>query len=102
MATTTITTKHPLPAWLEFILNMFANQLETTGETLFVGILQKLHDSNLDDWKAAVYELNSVSKRLMPLVEKTPTKLDDGLVIELGLAAKDSVAANPNDGIVLT
>lgn len=102
MATTTITTAKPLPTWLEFLLNMVASQLEATGEGLFVSLLQKLHDKNVEEWKAAVYGLWAAGKGLSPLVAGTPTKLDDGLVLELQQSARDTVAANPNEGVILS
>jgi hypothetical protein len=102
MATTVITTAKPLPGWLVFLLNMVASQVEQTGEALFVNLLQKLHDKNVDEWKASVYGLWAAGKGLTPLVAGTPTKLDDGLVLELKQSALDTVAANPNDGVILT
>lgn len=102
MADTVIKTSKPLPVWLEFLLNMVANQLGATGETLLVGLLQKLHDKNVDEWKVAVYALWAAGKALEPLVAGTPTKIDDALVMELRQSARDTAAANPKEGIILT
>lgn len=102
MATTTITTTKELPFWLKLLLNMAAQQIEDYGESLLVGLLQKLHDKNVEQWKGAIYGLWGAQKALMPLVAASPNTYDDGLVLELKKTCIDSVALNPNDGVTLT
>lgn len=43
-------------------------------------ILQDLHDSNIDDYKATVAGLNAAFKKLQPLAAKTETTIDDAIL----------------------
>lgn len=95
---TTAATTTPNPI-LTFLLNMLTGALTSEGEILLVGLLQKLHDKNVDQYKAAIFGGNALVKALQPLVSGTTTKIDDAFVAALQQAITESAATN---GIVLT
>lgn len=45
-------------------------------------ILQDLHDSNIDDYKATIASGNAFFRHLEPWVKKTATNIDDALLAD--------------------
>lgn len=84
-------------ATIDFILNILAGSLEAAYEPKFITVLQKLHDTNPDAYKAALFGFNAGIKAVQPIVAGTPTHLDDGLVQALAEAVQTSAQANGVD-----
>lgn len=80
--------------FVEFLLNTFASALEAAYEPKFVAVLQRLHDKDANLYQAAILSLNEGIKALVPIVNETPTKLDDGLIDAIAAAIHDSASAN--------
>jgi hypothetical protein len=83
----------------EFLLNLLLGTLEQLEESSLVAILQKLHDKNIDQYKAAIYGGYALVQGLKPLVVSTKTNIDD-VVLE-GLLKAITTSATTN-GIDLT
>lgn len=81
----------------EFLLNLLSGALESVGESKLEEILQKLHDTNLAQWKAAIYGGYALVNTLQPLVSSTGTKIDDAFLSAIGDAIRDNAAANGLD-----
>lgn len=96
---TTTDQKKPLPIWIQIMLGAIASSLEQAAEPLLVGLLQKQHDADKELYEAMLKSGHAFITPLTKLVAKTPTLLDDGVVLSLAQAIKDSAAAN---GVVLT
>lgn len=78
----------------ELFLNLAGTALQTVAESKLVPILQDLHDSNPDDYKAAIQGGHALVKHLMPLTAKSTTKIDDMVIAALDQAINESAAAN--------
>ncbi len=82
---------------LDFLVNLFSAALQTAGESKLIEILQDLHDSNPDDYKAAITGGHALVKHLVPLVTKSKSKIDDAIINALDDAINQSAAANGVD-----
>jgi hypothetical protein len=82
---------------LEFIANLFASAVEQAYEPKIVALLQKLHDTNINAYKTAIFGLNAAVVALQPLVADTPTQLDDGFVGAIEEVVTTSAGANGVD-----
>lgn len=78
----------------ELFLNLAGAALGTVAESKLVPLLQDLHDSNPDDYKAAITGGHALVKHLGPLTSKSATKIDDMVVQALDNAINESAAAN--------
>ena len=78
----------------EFLLNLLSNTLESVGESSLITILQKLHDTDLPKYKAAIYAGEALVDALLPLVTNSKTKIDDAFIKSLGEAIKQSALDN--------
>ena len=78
----------------EFLLGTLTGVLQTVGESKLEEILQDLHDSNLEDWQAAIEGGEALIKHLLPLVAKSKSKIDDAIVTALSEALQASKDAN--------
>lgn len=87
-----------MSAFTDFLFNAFSGALETVGESKLIEILQQLHDSNPDDYKAAIFGGHALTKHLVPIVTKSSTKIDDAILGAIQEAVKQSAA---NNGVVL-
>lgn len=83
-----------MSALSEFLLGTLSGALETVGESKLEAILQDLHDSNLEDWEAAIQGGEALIKHLLPLVTKSKSKIDDAILNALSEALDASKAAN--------
>lgn len=81
----------------EFLLNLLTSTLETIGESKLIEILQKLHDKNLAQYKAAIYGGQALCDALGGFVTGTTTKIDDAILGAIRDAIKVSAAANGID-----
>lgn len=84
--------------FVEFLLSTLTGALETIGETKLVEVLQQLHDKNPDQYKAAILGGKAMVTALLPIVQKTGTKIDDAIINALDEAIATSAA---NNGITL-
>lgn len=84
-------------AFTDFLLNSLTGALQTVGESKLQDLLQDLHDSNLDDYKATIAAGVALLKHLTPLVEKSKSKIDDAIVGALQDAIKMSAKMNGID-----
>lgn len=82
----------------DFLVNLFSAALQTAGESKLVEILQDLHDSNKDDYDAAIHGGYALVKHLKPLTDKSKTKIDNAIVDALLDAIQTS--ANENDVVL--
>ena len=57
-------------------------------------LLQDLHDSNIDDYKATIAAGNAFFKHLIPLVAKTENTLDDAIVSDWTAVIQKSAVHN--------
>lgn len=78
----------------DFLVNLLSGAIQTVGESKLKDILQDLHDSNIDDYEAAIHGGDALIKHLQPLVEKSANKIDDAILGALGEALKQSATAN--------
>lgn len=78
----------------QFFLNLVAGAFADAGETQLEVVLQKLHDTNPGQYKAAVIAGLELVKILQPLVDKSVSKIDDAFLSALKDALVDSAAAN--------
>ena len=78
----------------EFLLNLLSNTLENIGESSLLTILQKLHDTDLPKYKAAIFAGEALVDALLPLVTNSKTKIDDAFIKSLGEAIKQSALDN--------
>lgn len=81
----------------ELFLNLAGTALQTVAESKLVPLLQDLHDSNPEDWRAAVTGGWALVNHLKPLTSKSSTKIDDMVVSALADAIKESAEANNFD-----
>jgi len=80
--------------FLEFLLGTVTGALTSIGESKLEDVLQQLHDSNPDDYKAAISGGNALVKHLQPLVQKSATKIDDAVLSAIGQAVATSAEKN--------
>lgn len=81
----------------KILLDLLAGTLETIAESKLVEVLQKLHDTNPVQYKAAIYGGLSLVAALKPLTDGTATKIDDAVINSLEDALKQSAAINGID-----
>lgn len=86
-------------AWFQALTNntigkSIINVAEAAAESKLDAILQDLHDSNLDDYKAAIAGGSAFIKHLQPLAAKTATTLDDEILADLQSIIATSAAKN--------
>ena len=81
----------------EFLLNFVASSLESIGESKLVEVLQKLHDSNRDQYLAALLGGRALVFALDPLADTTKTQIDDAIISSLKDAINRSALANGID-----
>jgi len=77
-----------------FLLNLLAGALEGVGESQLIELLQDLHDSNLEDYEAAIQGGQALVAHLMPLVTKSKSKIDDAILNAISDAIDTSAADN--------
>lgn len=82
----------------EIMLGLFSGALETVGESKLIEVLQTLHDKDEAKYQAALFGGHALVKALVPVVDKTGTKIDDAIVNALGDAIEQSALLN---GLVL-
>ena len=82
----------------DFLINSLSSTLETLGESKLEEVLQQLHNKDKVQYEAAIRRGHVLVLALIPVVEKTGTKIDDAIVNALNEAINDSAEAN---GIVL-
>lgn len=78
----------------ELLLNTLAGGLETIGESKLVDVLQKLHDTNPTQYKAAIEGGHALVTSLTPIAAGTSTKIDDAILGAFSDAITASAAAN--------
>lgn len=78
----------------KFFINLLSGTIENVGESQLEEVLQKLHDTDLEAYKAAVYAGRTLVKKLKPLVEKSESKIDDLFLNAVNDALTDSAKAN--------
>ena len=78
----------------DLIINSLVSTAEQIGETALVKILQDLHDSKPDQYKAAIFGGHALVTALLPVVAGTATKIDDAIIQALSEAIVTSAAAN--------
>lgn len=78
----------------EFLLNLLSTTLETVGESSLLIILQKLHDTDLPKYKAAIYAGEALVDALLPHVKNSKTQVDDAFIKALGEAINQSALNN--------
>lgn len=78
----------------EFFLNLLSTTLETVGESSLITILQKLHDTDLPKYKAAIFAGEALVDALLPYVTNSKTKIDDAFIKSLGEAVHQSALNN--------
>lgn len=81
----------------EFLLNLLTSTLETIGESKLIEILQKLHDSHPDQYRAAIYGGKALVNGLTPFISGTATHIDDAILKAIDEAIKTSAANNGID-----
>lgn len=86
-----------MSAFSEFLLNALTGALESIGESKLIDILQDLHDSNEADYRATIAGGHALTVRLLPLIKKSKTKIDDAILTALDEAIKISAEANGID-----
>lgn len=69
-----------MSALSDFLIKTLLPTIETVGEAKLVDVLQKLHDSKPDEYKAAIAAGQAFIKPLIEYVSKTDTTIDDGFV----------------------
>lgn len=78
----------------EFLLGTLVGALETIGESKLIEVLQKLHDSDITAYNAAISGGYALVTALQPLVAGSGTKIDDAFVNALAEAIAASAEAN--------
>ncbi len=81
-------------SFLKIALGFIAGGLEKEGERSAEAILQDLHDSNIEDYKACIFGFNAGLKHLLPLVQKSPNNIDDAFFQAIDTAIRKSAANN--------
>lgn len=81
-------------ALFKTLLEGGAEIVETVAESKLVEVLQHLHDTNPDAYKAAIHGGNALVKALKPITDGTATQLDDAVIDSLHNAIATSAAAN--------
>ena len=82
---------------MSVILNILAGAFKEAGTEAVVGVLQKLHDSDPNNYKVALLGGYLLSTALEPVVDKSKTKIDDALVEGIGQAVATSAERNGVD-----
>lgn len=77
-----------------FILEILAGAFSKAGELEAVELLQHLHDTDPAKYEIAITAGSTLVSILLPMVEKTKTKIDDSFVGALSNAINTSVASN--------
>ena len=77
-----------------FLIELLSKTVATAGESKLKDILQDLHDSNIDDYQAAIQGGDAFVKHLQPLVDKSKTSIDDAVLLSIKDAIAQSAAAN--------
>lgn len=88
-----------MSAFTEFLLNTLSGALETAGGMKLIEVLQKLHDKNPEKYNIAIQSGHDFVAALLPIVEASKTKIDDGIVGALEEAINTSAETN---GVVFT
>lgn len=70
------------------------SMLANAGESKLEAILQDLHDSNLDDYKAAIEGAQAFVRHLTPLAAKTDTTIDDMVLSDIQTVITQSATKN--------
>lgn len=83
-----------MSAFSDFIVGLLKNSIESVGESKLEDVLQKLHDKNVDDYKAAIFAGNTLVKHLDPVVAESANKIDDALLGAVKEAVEKSAAVN--------
>lgn len=83
-----------MASFQETLFNLFSGTVESIGESKLVEVLQTLHDTNLDQYKAAIFGGIALTKALAPLTAKSSTKVDDVLVQAIEEALTESAKNN--------
>lgn len=78
----------------ELLLNLLTGAFEKIGESKLEEVLQHLHDTNPAQYKNAVIGGWALTNSLMPLVQKTGTKIDDAVVGAVQDAIRNSALRN--------
>ncbi len=83
-----------MSAFTEFLINTLSGALTTIGESKLEQVLQQLHDKNPAEYEAAIRGGHALVVALLPLTQKTGTKIDDAFINALEDALNVSAAAN--------
>lgn len=86
-----------MSAFSEFLLNALTGALESVGESKLIDLLQDLHDSNQADYRATIAGGHALTLRLLPLVKRSKSKIDDAILTALDQAIKISAESNGID-----
>lgn len=78
----------------DFVVSLFSGAIQTVGESKLKDVLQDLHDSNVDDYQAAIQGGDALIKHLQPLVTKSANKIDDAVLGALREAITESAISN--------
>lgn len=78
----------------DFIVSALLPTIEAIGQAKLVDVLQKLHDTDIEKYKATVVAGHVFIKPLKEFVAKTNTKIDDGFVDAIDEAISESAAKN--------
>lgn len=78
----------------EIVLAALVGTIEPIAEAKIEAVLQTLHDSNEQQWKAAIEGGRALGLALGPIVAKTGTKIDDAILTGILEAVEASAAAN--------
>lgn len=82
---------------MSVILNILAGAFKEAGTEAVVSVLQKLHDSDLPNYKKALLGGKLLADTLEPVVDKSKTKIDDALVEGISNAIQTSAERNGVD-----
>lgn len=83
-----------MSAFSNFFVNLFSGTIAEAGESKLVEVLQQLHDSDLESYKAAIYGGQALVSKLSPVVAGTGTEIDDAILQAISEAIETSAADN--------
>ncbi len=83
-----------MSAITDFLVKILLPTIEQLGETALIGLLQKYHDNDPEEYKATMIMGHTFIKRLVKYADGTEGKIDDGFVDALDEAITTSALAN--------
>ena len=81
-------------AFIQFLIATLTGAIESVGESKLEQVLQQLHDSDVESYKAAIFGGHALVTKLGALVAKSTNKIDDAVLGAIDQAINASAKTN--------